>query len=264
MTSVTVYALPTVSASVSSSVICFGQPVTLSGSGANTYTWTSSAPGSYTDNVAFNPSVTASYPWWQHPPMVVSAPTPPLLRLPWMRCQLSVPRLRLRPSALGQTVSLIGSGAGTYTEQRKAARWLTSMPLRLRLQPVIRWQVPTPDGLYQHQQSACGGYCKYFTDCERKLFTADICIGSSVTLNGGGANTYTLDGFGGKRHQQRVPFSPTTTASYSVMVPTPLTGCTSTNNAVTSVTVYALPTVSASVSSSVICFDSQLPERQRG
>ncbi|MES2568059.1 MAG: gliding motility-associated C-terminal domain-containing protein [Bacteroidota bacterium] len=55
---VTVNTLPTVSASVSNSVICYGNNTTLTYSGsASSYTWS----GSVTDGTAFSPTSTASY-----------------------------------------------------------------------------------------------------------------------------------------------------------------------------------------------------------
>lgn len=54
---VTVNALPTVVANTTASTICEGSPVTLTGSGASTYTWT----GGVTDGVPFNPIVTNTY-----------------------------------------------------------------------------------------------------------------------------------------------------------------------------------------------------------
>lgn len=55
--SVTVQQGPVVSATMSNSVVCIGSPVTLSGNGASTYTWT----GGVTDGVAFIPAATSTY-----------------------------------------------------------------------------------------------------------------------------------------------------------------------------------------------------------
>lgn len=56
-TVVTVNALPTVTASSTAPAVCAGDPVTLMGGGATSYTWT----GSVTDNVPFTPVTTDSY-----------------------------------------------------------------------------------------------------------------------------------------------------------------------------------------------------------
>jgi hypothetical protein len=56
---VTVNALPNVTASPSTASVCAGDSLTLSGSGAMSYTWT--GPESVTDNVAFIPTVSGTY-----------------------------------------------------------------------------------------------------------------------------------------------------------------------------------------------------------
>ena len=54
---VIVNSIPTITASISNPVICAGASITLSGSGANTYTWS----GGALNGVAFSPSVSANY-----------------------------------------------------------------------------------------------------------------------------------------------------------------------------------------------------------
>jgi hypothetical protein len=72
-----------------------------------------------------------------------------------------------------------------------------------------------------------------------------ICMGNSTTLSVTGADTYTWSG----GVTNGAAFSPTTTASYTVVGTVTLTGCT--NTVVSTVTVNALPTVS--VTSGAIC-----------
>ncbi|MDP3556803.1 MAG: T9SS type A sorting domain-containing protein [Bacteroidota bacterium] len=55
--SVNVNPIPSVTASVTNSVICFGNTTTLNGTGASTYTWT----GGVTNATAFSPTATSSY-----------------------------------------------------------------------------------------------------------------------------------------------------------------------------------------------------------
>lgn len=54
---VTVNTPPTVTANATATTLCAGDPVTLTGSGASSYTWTASV----TDNVPFNPTATDTY-----------------------------------------------------------------------------------------------------------------------------------------------------------------------------------------------------------
>lgn len=57
VSTVSVNALPTVTASANPATVCLGATVTLTGAGANSYSWT----GGPTNNVAFTPSATATY-----------------------------------------------------------------------------------------------------------------------------------------------------------------------------------------------------------
>ncbi len=57
ISNVTVYALPNVSGAISNSVICSGNSVTVSGTGATTYTWNNGVD----NGVAFSPSASTTY-----------------------------------------------------------------------------------------------------------------------------------------------------------------------------------------------------------
>ena len=57
ITAITVNSLPVVTASIANSIVCSGNPTTVNGAGALTYTWTSGI----TDAVAFLPLTSASY-----------------------------------------------------------------------------------------------------------------------------------------------------------------------------------------------------------
>lgn len=56
-TTITVNPLPTLTVSATASTVCFGTQVTLTASGANTYTWT----GGITNGLAFTPSTSVTY-----------------------------------------------------------------------------------------------------------------------------------------------------------------------------------------------------------
>src|SRR5690606_14205211 len=55
---VTVHPLPTVTANATSTSVCAGTQVTLTGGGASSYTWNNGV----TDGVAFTPTATTTYP----------------------------------------------------------------------------------------------------------------------------------------------------------------------------------------------------------
>ncbi|HXB41937.1 MAG TPA: choice-of-anchor tandem repeat GloVer-containing protein [Bacteroidia bacterium] len=73
-----------------------------------------------------------------------------------------------------------------------------------------------------------------------------VCSGSSTTLNGGGANTYTWTG----GVTDGVAFTPASTQTYTV-TGTDINGCVNTNTII--VTVNALPNVTANATSNPIC-----------
>jgi len=77
-----------------------------------------------------------------------------------------------------------------------------------------------------------------------------ICLGDQTTLSGGGAATYVWTG----SVTDAVAFSPTITDTYTV-IGTTASGCS--NTAVQTVSVNNLPSVTASVTNSVICLGNQ-------
>ncbi len=155
---------PTISAIASNSVICSGATVTLTGSGAISYTWS----GGVTNGVSFSPTVSTNY-------------------------------------------TLTGTNAFTCTN------WITQS-VTVNALPIVTASVSLNP----------------------------ICIGNNVTLNGGGAITYTWTG----GVINNVAFSPTATAGYTVNG-TDANNCK--NTASLNITVNALPTVGATTGNSLIC-----------
>lgn len=107
---ITVSALPSLSASISPSVaVCAGSPVTLTGSGATTYTWT----GGVMNGVAFTPTSSASYTLTGTAANGCSSTTVKsvtLNALPALGATTNKATL-----CVGQTASLTASGAVSYT-----------------------------------------------------------------------------------------------------------------------------------------------------
>lgn len=170
-------ALPSVSVSTTNSVVCNGFTTSLSGNGADTYTWTGGTP-TVTNGIAFSPTTTLSY-------------------------------------TLSGTNTLTGCSS-------------TNNPIQtITVNPVPTVTANTTSSL--------------------------ICNSGLVTLNGSGADTYTWTG-GVPNITNGVAFNPTITASYTVSGTYTLTGCTSTNIAVQSISVNPTPTVSIVTNSNVICF----------
>ena len=75
---------------------------------------------------------------------------------------------------------------------------------------------------------------------------ASVCVGGSVTLNGGGASSYTWN----NNVMNAISFVPTATTTYMV-TGTDANGCV--NTAMTTVTVNPLPVITATSSAAVVC-----------
>ena len=80
-----------------------------------------------------------------------------------------------------------------------------------------------------------------------------ICIGGTVSLNGIGAQNYTWTASLGLNPQDGAVFSPSATASYSVIGSSSV-GCISSNTSVITITVNSLPVININRTKSTICF----------
>ncbi|HLP54194.1 MAG TPA: T9SS type A sorting domain-containing protein [Fluviicola sp.] len=235
-TTVTVNALPTVVANTTASAICDdGSSVTLTGSGATSYMWDNGV----TDNVAFSPTTTTTYT---------------VTGTDGNGCQ-NTDQVTVTVNALpvvdagtdqtvceGTSVTLAGSGATTYI-------WDNSVTdnVAFTATTTTTYTVTGTDG------NGC-------TNTDDVLVTVNtlpvvvanttasaICNdGSSVTLTGSGATTYSWD----NGVTDNVAFSPTTTTTYMV-TGTDTNGCENTDQV--TVTVNALPTVVANTTDNSIC-----------
>jgi hypothetical protein len=234
---VTVNPLPSVTASASNSVICNGQSTTLSGGGASTYTWTSGV----TNGTAFSPTSTQSY-------TVTGADgttgctnkavlTVTVNTLPSVTASATSSVI-----CIGQSTTLNGGGASTYT-------WTSGVTNGTAFSPTSTqsYTVTGTDAATNCTNTAV----QTVTVNTLPVVTASttnsvICNGQSIILNGGGASTYTWT----SGVTNGTAFFPASSQSYTV-TGTDVNGCT--NTAVQSVTVNPLPTVSASITNSVIC-----------
>lgn len=236
--SITQPAAVTLTTTASSPAICNGSQVTLTATGASTYTWTNGV----TNGVAFTPSATATYTVngttasGCNGSAMVSVTVNPL---PVVSASAS-------PSAslcAGASLTLTGGGANTYTWTAGVINGVAFMPASSATYTVTGTSVNgctnaavmsiTVNPLPVVSSSASP--------------SASLCTGASLTLSGSGAATYTWTG----GVVNGVAFVPASSASYTV-TGTSVNGCT--NTAVRSITVSPLPSVTASMSPSVaIC-----------
>ncbi|MDI1354942.1 MAG: T9SS type A sorting domain-containing protein, partial [bacterium] len=236
--SVSVNASPALTITPSSTVICSGKTVTLTGTGASTYSWTS-GPINSIYNVS--PTITTSYTLTgtaantctDNAVISVSVNAPPILTI--------TPSSTLICS--GKTVTLTGTGASTYS-------W-TSGPFNsiYNVSPTIT----TSYTLTGTAANSCtdNAVISVSVNASPVLTVTPsstvICSGNTLTLSGTGANSYTWTGY---TASASIVASPTISTNYTLNA-TALNGCT--NTAVQNVSVNALPALTITPSSTVIC-----------
>lgn len=229
----TLVTLPTIIINGGGVSICNGNQVTLTASGANTYTWT----GGVTNASAFTPTTTQNY-------TVTGADAQGCTNTNTTSITVNQgPIVTITPttSAIcqGQSVSLTASGATSYTWSGGITNGATVSPSTTTAYTVI---------------AAGGSTC---TSTTVKTITVNnppsisitptlssICNGQSVNLSASGANTYTWS-HGGSNGSA---VSPTVNTTYTVNA-TSVAGCT--NTAVKSISITSAPTLS--VNSGAIC-----------
>ncbi len=241
---ITVNPLPTVIANASpSALVCIGTSVTLTGSGAISYSWNNGV----TNNAGFIPTATTTYSVTGtdgNGCVNTSTKTITVNSLPILNASVL-------PSAtfcLGNSVTLTGSGASTYSWSNGASNGVSFTPTATTI-----YKLTGTDG------NGC-------TNTITRTITVNplptigsnanpsttLCAGSSITLNGTGANTYVWS----NGVSNNVAFSLNATTTYSV-TGTDHNGCTGTSTR--TVTVNQVQTLSTTASpSSAVCMGSSV------
>lgn len=233
----TVNSLPTVGSTPSSTTVCNGTNVTLSGTGATTYSWT----GGITNGNAFTASSTTNYTVTGTDAngcsntSVASVSVNPL------------PSITSTPIGTtvcnGSNVTLSGNGASTYT-------WTggISNNVPFTATTTTNYTVSGTDA------NGCVGSVTVTVNVNNlPTVTANstasvICVGQSVTLNGGGASTYTWSG----GVSDGVAFTPTVTDTYTV-TGTDVNGCENTTSIMVTVSACTgINNVSANIAQFVV------------
>jgi hypothetical protein len=227
---VTVNALPTVNAGADQTV-CANTAVTLSGAGATTYSWDNSV----TNTTAFTPVSTATYTvtgtdanGCQNTDQV----TVTVNTLPTVNAGAD------QTVCANTAVTLSGAGATTYSWDNSVTNATAFTPASTATYTVTGTDA---NGCQNTDQ---------VTVTVNALPTVNagadqtVCSGTSVTLAGSGANTYTWD----NGITDAGAFTATATTTYTV-TGTDANGCQNTDQAI--VTVNSLPTVNAGADQSV-------------
>lgn len=218
----------------SSTAVCLGDAVTFIGGGANNYTWT----GGVTNGVPYTPTVSSNYivtgfnsigcPGYAQTSVVVN-PVPVV--------SVAVSTILACP---GVSSTLSASGASTYSWSNNGTGSITTVS-------------PSIATLYTVTGTSTLG-CKNTATVSVSTYTLPtisvaqtgtaVCAGSSITVFGQGALTFTWTG----GITNGVAFSPASTTIYTVSG-TNGSGCV--NSATTSVVVNPLPILSINGSTSI-------------
>ena len=235
-TTVVVNPLPTVTANTSSTNICDGSSITLTGSGATSYSWT----GGITDGLSFIPSSSGTY-------IVTGTDINGCSNSASVNIIVNpLPLVIANESSAiickGSSLTLTGSGASTYIWTGGVTDGISFAPLTSGTYTVIGTD-----------ENGCSSTASISVTVDILTVTANasstsICHGSSITLTGGGASTYSWT----NGVTNGVAFIPETTASYTV-TGTDENGCTNTSSV--SVSVEALHTVD-SIPNQILCSNS--------
>jgi Secretion system C-terminal sorting domain len=222
-TVITINPLPTVGAGADQS-ICAGTSVTLSGLGAQAYTWNNGV----TNNSSFTPASTQTYTLTgtdangcQNTDQVVVAVKP----LPTVSAGAD------QNVCAGSSVTLSGSGAVSFTWNNSVSNGVSFIPAGNQTYTVTGTGV---NGCQNTDQVILTVVALPTVDGGSDQV---VCIGSSITLTGAGAQTYAWT-----NAANGTPFIPLTSGTYTV-TGTDNNGCTNTD--VVQVTVNALPIVNA-------------------
>ncbi|MEM7035443.1 MAG: LamG-like jellyroll fold domain-containing protein [Bacteroidota bacterium] len=207
---VTVNTLPTVDAGTDQ-LICSGDSVTLSGSGANSYTWDNSVM----DGVAFTPSATATY-------TVIGTDSNNCKDSDQMTVTLRAAPIVSAGQDLdvcdGDSVTLMGSGASTYTWNNNVQDGVTFLPSA------------SSDYIVTGTDTAG---CSASDTVSVSIITVDATVsvsGITLTANATNATYQWLDcdnGFASIAGETNAAFTPTANGNYAVAVTE--MGCTDTS-----------------------------------
>lgn len=230
---ITVNPSPTVTANATATIICAGDPVTLTGGGATSYTWDNGV----TNGVAFTPTTTTTY--------TVTGTTGSCSGTAQITITVNpTPNVVANATATticsGDPVTLTGSGATSYTWDNGVTDGVAFTPTATTTYTVIG------------TSGSCSGTDQItITVTPAPTVTANatattICAGDPVTLTGSGnASSYTWN----NGVTNGVAFTPSTTTTYTV---TGTTGSCSSTDQIT-ITVAPAPTVTANATATTIC-----------
>ena len=234
---VTVNALPVVTASSTASAVCAGDSVTLTGSGAVTYTWT----GGVMDSVAFVPAATDTYTVTGtdgNGCMDTATVMVTVNALPAVTANATSTSI-----CTGDSLTLTGSGAVTYTWSGSVSDGVAFVPAA-----TDSYTVTGVDANGCMNMDSVTVAVNALPTVTANATATTVCAGSPVTLTGSGAASYNWTG----GVTDGVAFNPSATSTY-IVTGIDSNGCSGMDSI--SITVNPLPAVTYSIAASMICVD---------
>lgn len=238
---------PTVSLPIAAAFICEGQTYTIqaSSSDANsTFSWM--PVGGNTSIAALTPSSTNAYTVMNTNSLGCSGNAQVVIVVTPQPSITIVASTTL--VCTGNTVSLIASGAGTYTwNNGPAGASATVTPL-------------SPAAIYSVTATAATNSCTATKSIAIVIYepivnspsTASICMGQSLTLSASGANTYSWNGVSSGTLGNLI-ITPSITSIYTLTTLSNSLNTACTAVKMTTISVLALPSVSVVANKSVTC-----------
>ena len=241
---VEVFALPTVTATADDIEICDGETVTLTGGGADTYTWDLGV----TDGVPFTPASTGTITYTvtgtNSTTTCQNTASIDVTMHPLPTITASVDDIEI---CLGESVTFTGGGGDTYTWDMGVTN---GVPFTPAAAGTVTYTVTGTNTGTSCSNTASVDVTVHDNPVVTATATPDeICIGESITFTGGGADSYAWDG----GITDGTPFTPVTpgTFTYTVTGSIGATGCQDTETV--EVTIHDLPVVTATVDDDEIC-----------
>lgn len=238
------YTTPTVSINAGAPITtCGTQAITLTGSGASTYSWsTGNTTSSYTvapsSNTTYTVIGTSANGCTNTAVSTVTVNTIPSVTVSSVSNTICI----------GSNTNLTVGGANTYVWSPSA-----SLSASTGTAVIATPTITTNYTVIGTAANGCTNSAVYKVNVNSKPTISStttgsvICNGTSITLNGTGANTYTWTG----GVNNGVAFTPTATSTYTVSGTDAVTGCT--NTAVRTITVNSIPTTTANTSGTITC-----------
>ena len=239
---VTVNDAPTVTASADDTEVCEGDMVTLTGGGALTYTW----DGGVTDGVAFTP-VLGTTTFTVTGATISGCENTASIDITVNALPIVTASADDTEICLGEEIILTGGGAATYVWDGGATDGVPFAPA------VLGTTTYSVTGTGIGGCEATASIDILVEDVPAVTATAsplEICLGETITFNGGGADIYSWDG----GVTNGIPYTPASVGTFDYTVTGTTSGSGCENTAVVSFTVNPTPTVTASATSTEVCF----------